>query len=77
MIAVAEDLFGNDVPDTSVPAGRARPVTNDMTAVMTVLGRAEDEFGYVLAGLPARCFAGAAGTGCVRFHAGRPPWSTS
>ncbi|MCS7484404.1 hypothetical protein ACFFQW_34310 [Umezawaea endophytica] len=53
---MAEDLFGNDVPDTSVPAGQPRPVTNDMSAVMTVLGRAEDLFGYVLAGASRQVF---------------------
>ncbi|WP_106185610.1 hypothetical protein [Umezawaea tangerina] len=50
---MTEDLFGHDVPDTPAPAGRPRPVTNDMATVMTVLGRAQEEFGYVLAG-PSR-----------------------
>jgi hypothetical protein len=50
---MTEDLFGNEVPDSPRPAGKPRQTTNDMTTVMTVLSRAQDEFGYVLAG-PSR-----------------------
>lgn len=48
------DLFGNEADDTpETTPSKPRPVTNDMTAVMTVLGHAVDEFGYLLAG-PSR-----------------------
>ncbi len=53
---MSEDLFGNEITaiDTSPAApSKPRPVVNDMTAVMTVLGHAVDEFGYLLSG-PSR-----------------------
>ncbi|MFC0071961.1 hypothetical protein ACFFQW_49840, partial [Umezawaea endophytica] len=50
---MSEDLFGNEVEDTTTSQSKPRPVVNDMAAVMTVLGHAVDEFGYLLAG-PSR-----------------------
>jgi hypothetical protein len=51
---MAEDLFGDEITDTTPAApSKPRPVVNDMTAVMTVLGHAVDEFGYLLTG-PSR-----------------------
>jgi hypothetical protein len=50
---MTEDLFGNEVDDASAAPVKPRAVTNDMAAVMTVLGHAVDEFGYLLAG-PSR-----------------------
>lgn len=50
---MAEDLFGDDVPDPPSATRKPRPTTNEMSTVMTALDRAQDEFGYVLAG-PSR-----------------------
>jgi hypothetical protein len=52
---MTEDLFGNEITDIAPAApSKPRPVVNDMTAVMTVLGHAVDDFGYLLAGSSRR-----------------------
>lgn len=50
---MSEDLFGNEITDSPTAPAEPRTVTNDMAAVMTVLGHAVEEYGYLLAG-PSR-----------------------
>lgn len=53
---MTEDLFGNEVTESPAAAGKLRQITNDMSTVMTVLSRAQDEFGYLLAGPTRQVF---------------------